>query len=71
MHYTEECCTLCEEFTGNPTSDPLYETGKTGDIEECYFFSFDEVVRCKLDPRSLKAPCFQPFNLRLRTLLST
>ena len=28
------------------------------------------VGRCKLDP-SLKAPCFQPFNLRVRTLLST
>ena len=29
-----------------------------------------EVRRCKLDP-SLKAPYFQPFNLRLRTSLST
>ena len=29
-----------------------------------------EVRRCKLDP-SLKAPCFQPLNLRVRTLLST
>ena len=28
-----ECCTLCEDFTGNPTKDPLFETGKTGDIE--------------------------------------
>ena len=28
------------------------------------------VGRCKLDP-SLKAPCFQTLNLRVRTLLST
>ena len=28
-------------------------------------------VWCKCDPFSLKEPCFQPFNLRVRTLLST
>ena len=30
----------------------------------------DVVGRCKVDP-SLKAPLFQPLNLRVRTLLST
>ena len=30
----------------------------------------DKVGRCKLDP-SLKATCFQPLNLRMRTVLST